>query len=414
MKILMATHYFESHQGGIEIVAGHLFRELAALGQELVWIAANASPPPETVGTVRSVGLRAFNFVEQRTGLPFPIPTLGAIAKVREEVRGADVVIVHDCLYFTNIAAYVFARLSGVPVIIVQHIGLVPYSNRFLSGMMRLANRLVTRPMLRGAEQVVFISETTKRYFSEIRFRTPPAVVFNGVDTDVFRPLHATEKKSDLRRKFGLPLDQPAILFVGRFVEKKGLSILQRMVQIAPNYSWIFAGWGPLDPRRWNAGNVHVFSDLRGARLAELYRASDLLVLPSTGEGFPLVIQEALACGLAVVCGSDTATADPNLKSVIHGAELRVGDGDSSARTFMAIIEGLIGPAYEAHDRRDQRRRFALSRYSWSRAAKRYLEIASGLVPENIRPRPPIASVESTYAGSGGHNRRTRAHGASS
>ena len=55
---------------------------------------------------------------------------------------------------------------------------------------------------------------------------------------------------------------------------------------------------------------MRVFSDLAGPGLAELYRASDVFVLPSQGEGFPLVVQEALACGLPVVCGDESTGAD--------------------------------------------------------------------------------------------------------
>ena len=51
MKILMASHYFASHKGGIEIVAEELFRVLADSEREVTWLAADATLPPEPLGT---------------------------------------------------------------------------------------------------------------------------------------------------------------------------------------------------------------------------------------------------------------------------------------------------------------------------------------------------------------------------
>jgi len=383
VKILMATHYFASHGGGIEIVAGQLFREFASMQQDIVWMATDASLPPATEARARTVGLRAFNFVEKKFGLPLPIPTLAALKKVRDEARMADVVIIHDCLYLTNIAAFLTAKLAKKPVIIVQHIGFVPYSSCWVRGLMKLANLLATRPMLGGAHQVVFISETIKRHFNTIRFRATPELVFNGVDCENFRPLGAEQTKTELRKRFGLVPDRPVALFVGRFVEKKGLSVLRRMARMAPEYTWVFAGWGPLDPRTWNASNVHVFSDLHDRGLADLYRASDVFVLPSTGEGFPLVVQEALACGLAVICGADTATADPALGRFVRGTEVQTGNDSTTANTFLAAIAEVLASESKAPHGQYQRRQFALTNYSWRKAAGHYLAIASRFVPES-------------------------------
>jgi glycosyltransferase involved in cell wall biosynthesis len=329
----------------------------------------------------------AFNFVERKTGIPFPIPTLRALRTVRNEVRHADVVMLQDCLYLTNMAAYLFARRAGIPVILVQHIGLVPYSNRLLSGMMRLANALVTRPMLAGAQQVVFISEITKQYFRNTKFRTPPEVIFNGVNTEVFHPLEVAEQKNELRRQLGLPSDVPVVLFVGRFVEKKGLPIFKHMVEMTRRFTWAFAGWGPLDPSEWNAPNVRVFSDLHDSRLADLYHASDIFVLPSTGEGFPLVVQEALATGLKVVCALETAGADPAMRPMVHGVGLYPGDDARSARALLAAIEEHIGSGAGPDQLAEERRKFVLSHYSWRHAAERYLEIAARLAPQARCPQ---------------------------
>jgi glycosyltransferase involved in cell wall biosynthesis len=68
---------------------------------------------------------------------------------------------------------------------------------------------------------------------------------------------------------------------------------VRRMARQRPDIQWAFAGWGHLDPQVWGLPNVVVFRDLSGADLVPLYQASDVFVLPSKGEGFPLVIQEA-------------------------------------------------------------------------------------------------------------------------
>ncbi|MGA8065791.1 MAG: hypothetical protein WCA47_00565 [Terriglobales bacterium] len=113
-----------------------------------------------------------------------------------------------------------------------------------------------TRPMLSSAAQVVFIGETTRNFFGDVRFRKSPQTVFNGVDTGLYRTQAGGETKIALRRDYNLPVNSPAILFVGRFVEKKGLRVMRSMVELHPDWTWAFAGWGPLDPTSWNAANV--------------------------------------------------------------------------------------------------------------------------------------------------------------
>ena len=380
----MASHYFASHKGGIEIVAEELFRRLAVSEQEVTWLAADTTLPPDPLGRSRTVSLRVCNFVEDKIGLPFPIPNPTALGRILHHVRYADVVILHDCLYLSNILAFLASRFHHIPTIIVQHTRFTPYSSSVLNAIMRFANATVTRPMLLHAEQVVFISETTRGYFGRLRFKSSPKIVFNGVDTNLYRPLGSGESKRGLRHEFGLPEDRPAILFVGRFVEKKGLSAMKYMVNLRPEWTWVFAGWGPIDPRKWNADNVQVISNLRGPSMAALYRACDILVLPSTGEGFPLVIQEALASGLGVVCAAETLEADPAMKAFVRGASAHKGADDQTAREFLFAIDDLL--CAESIEKREARRAFASSRYSWKEAANRYLEIVSRLVPNGGLP----------------------------
>jgi glycosyltransferase involved in cell wall biosynthesis len=382
VKILMASHYFASHKGGVEIVAEALFHAFTDNGLEVVWMASDATAPPEPLEKSRAVSLPVFNFVEEKTGLPFPIPKIGALRRIVREVGNADILILHDCLYLSNIFAFLAALRHRVPTVIIQHIGFIPYANYVPNAVMRLANAIVTRPMLSRASQVVFISETTRKFFAQLRFRRTPEVIFNGVNTELFHRPGASETVPKLRRKFGLPEDGTVILFVGRFVEKKGISVMKRMANLRRDWTWVFAGWGSLDPTSWNATNVRVFSDLWGSSMAALYRCCDLLVLPSTGEGFPLVIQEALATGLLVVCGEETLTADPAMGEFVKGAPVLLGEDDKTAIEFLSAIDDMFSSEARMNDRSEERRAFAVSRYSWRRATERYMEIISRLVPQ--------------------------------
>lgn len=394
MKILILSHYFASHRGGIETAAEEQFRALAARGQEVAWLAADSTPGPASTGRSHAIPLPVCNFVEQKTGLPLPIPALGAFKEISRELSTADILILHDCLYLTNMFAFVLARLRKLPVIVNQHLAAVPYRRALLKTAMQVANAIVTRPMLSNATQVIFESEIPKISFGALRYKSPPKVLFNGVDADLFRTCVQREERELLRQRYSLPLDRPIILFVGRFVEKKGMHSLKCMAALKPGYTWAFAGWGPLDPRSWNAANVRVFYGLRGESLAALYRACDVLVLPSTGEGFPLVMQEALASGLPVVCNRETLMADPELSKFATGVPVYVGDDERTAREFLAGVERVFNSGMQAQYHAEQRRAFAISRYSWRRTAERYLEIASRLVRASQLQLPTAGSSE--------------------
>ena len=128
--------------------------------------------------------------MERALGVPFPLWSARALRRLAAAVRQADVVHIHDCLYLPSLIAYAAARLARRPVLVTQHIGMVPYRSRMLRGLMWLAYRLLGRQVLRGASQVIFVSDAVRCYFSTfVRFRSAPALVPNGVDRALFHPV---------------------------------------------------------------------------------------------------------------------------------------------------------------------------------------------------------------------------------
>jgi glycosyltransferase involved in cell wall biosynthesis len=383
IRVLMGSAYFESHRGGIEIVAGRLARELQRQGAQVTWFATDASPPPErNSGCGASLSIGAWNVTERRLGFPLPVPGPGGIATIWREVGAADAVLMHDSLYPTNIVAMLAARWHGKPVVLAQHIASVPYSNLVLRGMMAAANALIARPMLAAADQVVFISAAVAECFSRVRFKLPPRLIFNGVDRDVFSLPPAGFDKDGVRASLGLPIDRRVVLFVGRFVEKKGLRLIEHLARRRSDLTFALAGWGPINPRDWLLPNVHVFSNLQGPSLVPLYQSSDVFVLPSIGEGLPLVLQEALACGLPVVCGQETAAADPEAGNFIEGVAIEGVDPSTATVALAERIDRVLteNAGTQRETAADARRAYVLSRYSWTEAAKAYLSILTNHV----------------------------------
>jgi starch synthase len=371
MRILTVTHFYEAHGGGIERVAGHLCRWFTRLGATPIWAASDEDAMP--VG-VEPVGLACFNGIERLTGLPLPIPRRSAVQALRRVVATTDAIVIHDALYITSILALLFGRRAKIPVLLVQHVGDIPFSNPALRFVVRMANRLITHPMLRAADQVVFISATTRETFADVRTRRPPLLLFNGVDGTVFNPGMVGEDIS-LRRQLGVPADKKMVLFVGRFVEKKGLSIIAALARARPDLQFVLAGQGPIDPKRWNLANVTIVEGLSGPRLATTYRAADVLVLPSVGEGFPLVIQEAMACGLPVVCGEASARADPEATRWLTGVSIDLARQQETAERLSQAIDSLSMDATA----RAAMAHYAQITYDWERMAHHIVAELSGL-----------------------------------
>lgn len=372
MRIVLITHYYPAHRGGIELVAAEIARRLAARhGAEISWHASDCDPPPSIPG-VECMPAASCNAIERRAGVPFPLWSPAALHRVARAVRAADAVHLHDCLYLPNVAAYAAARLAGRPVLVTQHIGMVPYRNPALRATLALAYRVLGRMVLGGANQVVFVGDTARRYFEAfVGFKSPPVLVPNGVDTAVFHPIDEMQR-ARLRERFGAAPGRPLLIFVGRFVEKKGLPMLRQLAERLSDARWLFAGWGALDPERWALAHVSVMRGRSGAALAPLYQAADLLVLPSRGEGFPLVVQEAMACGTPALVAAETASACPGAAAMLAGEEL--GGKDAPARWERRIRE-LTGPGAAAAGLRAAVAAYAAANWSWERCTARYAEL---------------------------------------
>ena len=354
-------------------MAWEIASRLAARGAaEITWYASDTDRAPPEVPGLRCVPASAWNVAERLLGFPYPLWSPSALANLSRAVREGDVLHLHDCLYLPNVLACLAAATARRPVVITQHVGHIPFRNPLLRATLAAANRLLGKLLLGRAAQSIFVSHAVLRYFQRfVHFRRVPLRVANGVDCAIFHPLD-DRARALLRARLGVPAETRLLLFAGRFVEKKGLHVLQRLARELPQVRWIFAGWGLLDPTSWGLANVAVHRDLSQAQLAPLYQAADLLVLPSVGEGFPLVVQETMACGTPALVGDDTAAGCPEAAGVLLHESLAP---DDAAGHWRARIEDLLGRPDTLGALRPRVAQFARATWSWERTVERYGEI---------------------------------------
>jgi starch synthase len=370
VKILTVSHFYENHGGGIERVAAQLCRQFARDGHQVLWAASDCDPLPDA--PIQDIPLGCSNPTEAWIGLPMPIPGPRAIRNLSRAIAASDAVIVHDSLYLTSILAMLLAKMRGKPVVLIQHIAEIRFASAFMRDLMRVANYVVTKPMLRAARQLVFISEDVRRELLGDAPGRQSMLLFNGVDNSVFHP-RDPGNRDIVRLRHGLPADAKLALFVGRFVEKKGLNVVEAIARNRPDLQIAMVGSGPIRPESWNLPNIHILGPQSQQTIAELYGAADLFLLPSVGEGYPLVIQEAMACGLAVVCGDQSARADPGASRWLRGVEIDLAGPVGSAERCVSAIDNLFNDPADRTAMAD----YATKTYSWPVMARAIVQSLS-------------------------------------
>ena len=166
----------------------------------------------------------------------------------------------------------------------------------------------------------------------------------NGVDVTRFSPATDIERR-ELRHRLGLPADRPLILFVGVMSPDKQPHVLldawgrfESDQQLGSMLMFV----GATDPRLFElegrlaeqlqerlaqiAGGDRVRFASPSREIENYYRAADLLVMPSLREGLPVVVLEAMACGLPVIASRLPGSTDTVITDGVDGRLVQPGD----------------------------------------------------------------------------------------
>jgi len=384
MRIVLVTPYFSEHGGGVERAALQIASELSARpGLEIDWFASDTDSTSTYDTSLRAHPVATWNGFERMAGFPYPVWSPKGFRQLSKSISEADVVHVHEFAYPGSIAATLLARRRKVPIVLTQHTGIVRSGNRLLDLAHRLLQATAGRFVLKTAAATACVSEATRRH-SELLGADAASTIFiqNGVDLGLYRTLDPRYSAA-LRAKLAGTGARLVVLFVGRLIRKKGIEIVRNVAARCPWALFLIAGKGPVDPAQWGLNNIKVLGFASHAQMVDLYNASDVLLLPSYCEGFPLVIQEALACGTAILTTSEVAAACPPASDLMRSCPVPIDDQPGvwvDALNKLAADRGWL-------DARDVRTVRARAMWDWSRCANQYLDLFTRVVnAKSARP----------------------------
>ncbi len=310
-RLCIVTHTFLPHIGGIEKVVYEQSKRLMQRNFVPTVVTNRIDTPKSYV--VDGISVECYESLNTgfRLGIPYSIPTPTSLRTFLKAVKASDIVHAHGHPYITSLIAAKLAKRYNKPFVLTQHNTFIQYDSIF-DEVERLNDLAIGKETLKEADRIITVSNATKNYVLSLGAKPEKIrVLHNGVDLVHFKPL--PKKRSEMRRRLGIPQNATVALTVRRLVYKNGVDTLIECANIAvkknPNVVFLVVGKGP-DQNRVQArirqlgieNNFRLAGFVSDADLPLYYNAADFFVLPSkSGEGLPLVALEAMACGLPVI-----------------------------------------------------------------------------------------------------------------
>lgn len=404
MKICLLTYRGNMYCGGQGIYIYYLSRELQRLGHEVHVI--SGPPYPQVVEGVKLHKLKSHSVLVSGHGATnhvgpihnaidlceFTATSMGVYTepfafsmRAYHEIKRLAPDITFDVIHDNQCLGYGLTMLKRLklPLVATIHhpisIDRAADFEQALSRMERLRRRWfysfyvpMQSSVARHVDRVITVSECSAREIERLigipqsRMR----VIYNGVDTNLFRNHNGTAK------------EPRSIIFVGNTEDrKKGIIHLLQAIRIikdeCPVKLTIVDGGAPRTAyapslvREYGLHNqVTVVHRLSGEELVQHYATAEIAAVPSLFEGFGFPAAEAMACELPVI--TTKAGALPEL----------VSDGDNGILIDAGDIPALAAAIKRLLEDKDLRRKMGLAgreiaerKFNWEQAAKQTLEV---------------------------------------
>ena len=357
--------------GGVETHCEELFPRLADMGFDVTvirrksYVTHDDSPLPSLLSPLKE--WRGVKLVDIETpkkkAFEAIIHTFRAVNRAKK--LGADIVHVHA---IGPALLVPYAKMLGMKVVFTHH---GPDYDRDKWGRAAKAVlKLGERMGCRFADDVIVISNVIKDLIARKYGRTKRVhLIYNGV------PQADVCSYPEYFKELGIE-EGKYVLGMCRFVPEKNLHHLVQAWQLASeklkvkSEEWKLVLAGDTDfeddysrklKEDARKAGVVLTGFVKGRKLHSLLTHCAAYCLPSSHEGLPIALLEAMSYGVKVIVSDIPANLEVGLSP---GDYFHVGDVDELARKLMEVVSGPI-----------EHREYDLSKYDWNHIAEQVKEV---------------------------------------
>jgi glycogen(starch) synthase len=297
-----------------------------------------------------------------------------------------DVVHAHD--WMVTDSAWTMKKGFGIPMIATMHATEAGRMHGLHNDLQRYISQMEWR-LTYESWNVIVNSQHMHRELQSL-FQVPAdkiVVIPNGIDPDHF---DFQFDPTPLRRQYASE-HQQICLFVGRMVREKGVHVLlqaaQSILAAVPGTQFLLVGTGYyLDDMKALANNlgishnVHFLGYVSDHDLLRLYKAADVVVIPSLYEPFGIVALEGMAAQVPVVT-TDAGGLVDFVEHLETGVTTYAGDIGSLSWGILEILRNKPLAQHLREVAYDKVKNI----YNWKVIAKRTMELYETVLSESSK-----------------------------
>lgn len=309
-RLLVTAPYFKPRSGGLEEYAYQIAKGLRSTNGWQVTVVASSDK--DDAGMDNYDGIRTYHLARQFTLSNTPCG-LGWRRELKRIIatEQPDIIVAHAPV--PGMLETTASQAKNIPLVVTYHTGSMLKGRRAPDMLIRRYESLVLPRILRKASMIICVADFVQRSAFIRPYSYKSVVITPGVDARLFEPRQApTAGGHRLMHVGGLRAGE----------QHKALDTSLRVVAaLKPRYPDVqLAIVGDGDQQHHYealaealgiAGSVEFCGRLQGQELVRAYQYADILIVPSRKDVRPLVVVEAMACGVPIV--ASTAEGIPDL-----------------------------------------------------------------------------------------------------